>query len=86
MTNIQNLTSIIFYATVVMYATVIFLTVFIYKDYRNGFIDSTTMKFNSKFEAIIYYVLSTSYLVCLMLLGALIYILYTTLFAIGAIL
>ncbi len=86
MTNIQNLTSIIFYATVVMYATVIFLTVFIYKDYRNGFIDPTTMKFNSKFEAIIYYVLSTSYLVCLMLLGALIYILYTTLFAIGAIL
>lgn len=86
MTNIQNLTSIIFYATVVMYAIVLILTVFIYKDYKKGFINSTTMKFNSKFEAIIFYVLTTSYLLCIMLLGSLIYILYTTLFIIGAIL
>lgn len=86
MTNIQNLTTIIFYATVVIYAIVLILTVFIYKDYKKGFINSTTIKFNSKFKEIIFYVLTTSYLLCILLLGPLIYILYTTLFAIGAIL
>lgn len=85
MTNLQNLTSLVFYATTIVYCITLVLTCFIYKDYKRGFMDSSKHKFASKFEAGIYYVLSISYGACLLTLGLLIYWLYTALFAQGVI-
>lgn len=85
MTNIHNLTTFVYYATVIFYILTIFLSVFLYKEYSRGYKDEKTNKFASKLEAVLYYVLGFSYGTCILLLGALLYLMHTTLFTQGVI-
>lgn len=79
MSTLLDWISILYYSILVLYSFTILLSVGMYKEFRNGFLNEKPNKFASKFEAVLYYCLASGYITCLVLMGILMYFMGTIL-------
>lgn len=78
LSHLQGWTEFIFYATIVTYGIIAVLSVIMASDFKSGFLEENG-QFSSKTEKYFYYFFKISYTILLIILGLLLYFMYTIL-------